>query len=420
MMKLLWNEDVLIRKFPTLNENIETDVLVIGGGICGILCAYRLHKLGKKVIVVEAGRIGKKKTLRTTAVATCLQDVFYKDLEYQKAKLFFEANSFAIREYKSLAEDFNFDLEVVSSHKYSDNIEELELEKKCIFDIGGNVSIIKKDINNKKYNCLMMEEQIQFHPLKLINELSKSLEIYENTKIIKLKNNIAYTNMNMIKAKDIIVTTNYPFMKWQGLFFTKLYQMKSYVIACENNNYYPFNAIGSKLGDLYYRTYKDLLIIGGNDNNLGCEKSGFNSLITSTNDKIIYKWINQDSMSLDKLPYIGKIKKNLYVATGFNMWGMTGSMISSVLISDLIRNNNNSLELLFSPKRHIKMNVRLDFFKHTLKELVKVRKNKCSHLGCGLVWNDESKSYECPCHGSRFDELGGNLEGPALEDSQIK
>lgn len=419
-MKLLWDENNVLRRFPTLTEDKETEVLIIGGGICGILCAYRLYKLGKKVIVIDEGRIGRKKTIRTTAVATCLQDVFYKDLDFEKAKLFFEANSFAIREFMALSDEFEFDLEKVNSYKYSDNLEELELEKKCILDIGGNVDIVKKEFNGKKYNTLVMKDQIHFHPMKLIEGISRTLEIYENTKIFKIKNNIAYSEMFKIKAKDIIVATNYPFMRWKGLFFSKLYQMKSYIIAVQNDKKIPFNAIGSKMGDMYYRTYEDFLVIGGSDEITGSKINGFNKLIESTNERIFYRWINQDSMTLDKLPYIGKISKNLYVATGFNMWGMTGSMISSILISDLIRGNNNSWEKVFNPKRHINFKLRMNFFSHSFKEIIKNRKNKCSHLGCGLVWNEESKSYECPCHGSRYDELGNVIEGPGQEDCKIK
>ena len=129
------------KEFPRLDEDMECDVLVVGGGMCGILCAYYLQQSGKRVILLEADKICSKKTLKTTATITAIEDVMYYDLINQlgveKAKLYLEANLFALNEYRKLSNEFDFDFEECSSYKYStvDN-GEIELEVAAIKELG--------------------------------------------------------------------------------------------------------------------------------------------------------------------------------------------------------------------------------------------------------------------------------------------
>ena len=166
-------------------------------------------------------------------------------------------------------------------------------------------------------------------------------------------------------------------------------------------------------------------------------------------------------MTIDKIPYIGKYSEetpNIYVATGFNKWGMTSSMVSAMIISDMILEKENDFSEIFSPKRfdlslsiknlatdmiettknfiaqkiyipsskieHIK-NGHAGIVEHN-GEKVGVYKNndgkefivttKCPHLGCQLSWNADELSWDCPCHGSRFDYKGKLIDSPATKD----
>ncbi len=421
-MKSIWGNTVALDSYPALDEDISTNVLVIGGGICGILCAYNLVIEGLNVILVEQNKIAKQKTNKTTAVATILQDNLYSEMlnkvGFNKTKLFLDANLKAIQEYKRLSLKYDFDLENCPSYKYtSSEFTKLKDEYEALKKLG-----IKCQV--KKYNdikAIEVNNQVQFNPLKLIKNLSQVLKIYENTKIIKIKNNIAYTLNNKIYAEHIIIATGYPFLKFKGHFFTKLYQKKSYVLATDNKNFDKINGVGINSNEIYFRTYKDFLLIGGNDSITGKNKTGFRPLYKflkeNFNNQLIYnQWINQDCHTLDYFPYVGvinKFNKHIYVSTGFNLWGMTGAMISSFVIKDIILNRKNNLIELLKPNRHLPISNRIKLLKNTFTNFFKIKTPRCSHLGCALNYNESEKCYECSCHGSKFNKNGKIIEGPA-------
>ena len=428
MNKTIWS-DIKISPHPKLEEDISCEVLVIGGGIAGILIAYYLKKSGMDVVLVEMDRIGAKKTVKTTACITALQDVSYYDLIKSKgienAKLYLNSCLDGVEEYKNLAKEFNFDFEQVSSYKYykddNDNLnkEILALDKmKYPYELVDKVNLpIEFD------KAIEFKNQGQMNPMKLIKELAREIKIYEHTKIIKVKEKCAYTENNTINAEHIVVASGFPFLRLKGLYSFKMHQNKSYVISTENTLNFKGNIISSKNSKLYFRDYKGSLIIGGNDIKTGKHNNGFDDLIEFSkkyiNKKIDYKWINQDCISLDDIPYIGRISafsENIFVATGFNLWGMTSSMISALIIRDLICENTNKYEELFNPLRLYKIVPLLGNATTAIINLIKINKKRCNHLGCSLVEMSEDDSYECPCHGSKFHKNGELIDGPAIND----
>ena len=124
-------------------------------------------------------------------------------------------------------------------------------------------------------------------------------------------------------------------------------------------------------------------------------------------------------MSLDALPYIGQYSArtpNLYVATGFNKWGMTTSMVAAGLLTDLILEKENPYEEIFSPSRNIlhpQLGINL---MESAKNLLSLSPKRCPHLGCALKWNHQEHSWDCPCHGSRYTEDGNLVDNPATGD----
>ena len=432
MIKLetLWKKR--LRVFPSLNENMETEVLVVGGGICGLLTAYKLSLTGHQVVVVEADEIGSHRTGKSTAVITALQDVYYSDLVesigYDRTKLFLKANLEAIEEYKKLAEEFVFDFEKVSSYKYSENLEKLQNEFLTLAKLGYHANLV----NHLRYlhqsgNAIVFENQGQMNPIMLIDALASKLTIFEHSKVDQIKNKIAYIGSNQIKADKIVIATGYPFYRWRGGFYMKLTQKKSFVISLKKEVNQPTNAIGGKANDLYFRTYKDSLVVGGNDMPTGRLCDFYEPLEAfkdsyAANTPVEYKWVNQDCVTLDGLPYIGKYRflKDVYVATGFNLWGMTGSMISAMVICDLINEKTNPYVKLFHPYRSMLVVPLVKNIMTALINLVNFKKPRCTHFGCALVWNKEEKCYECPCHGSKYDKDGKPIETPALEHLKKK
>ena len=121
-------------------------------------------------------------------------------------------------------------------------------------------------------------------------------------------------------------------------------------------------------------------------------------------------------MSLDEIPYIGNYSKNtpdLYVATGFNKWGMTSAMVSAMILSDMIPGKKNDYAEVFNPSRSIlKPQLFINGFESAINLLTPTTR-RCPHLGCALKWNKAEHSWDCPCHGSRFSEDGKVLDNPA-------
>lgn len=429
MQKTIW-EDIQLPFFPALKKNIETEVLVIGGGICGVLCAYRLSKAGKKVVLVEKNTLCSQRTKRTTAVITALQDVWYADMLKQigkeKTKLFLEANLEAVEEYKRLSKEFSFDFEEVSSYKYSTTgRERLYREINTLKDLDYTAYFTETtEAPLDIAGAIEFKRQGQMNPLKLIRGLAEKLEIYEHTEIKDIKENTAYTENCMILAEDIVVCTGYPLFKLRGLYFPRLTQNKSYVMAIKASVPVAANGIGEKENEIYFRNYGDYLLIGGNDQKTGKYKNGFFPVIRYIQayypeQDIEYFWVNQDSVSVDGLPYIGRYSKSMkhaYVATGFNLWGMTGSMISSLLLTDLILKRENRYQEVFSPRRSTPFLPLVKNLGTAVKGLVNFRTKRCGHLGCGLYWNEKEEVFECPCHGSKYSKDGEVIFGPAQKD----
>ena len=172
-----------------------------------------------------------------------------------------------------------------------------------------------------------------------------------------------------------------------------------------------------------FRNYGDYLLIGGGKHRTGKQKEQFTQLQQYAkelypNQSIAYNWAAQDCMSLDGIPYIGQYSRStphIFVATGFNKWGMSTSMVSAMIISDLIQGKGSPYEEVFDPKR-VKVNGQL-FLNgwETTMALLALKKKRCSHLGCALTYNKQEHTWDCPCHGSRFSEDGDLIDNPATK-----
>jgi len=161
--------------------------------------------------------------------------------------------------------------------------------------------------------------------------------------------------------------------------------------------------------------------LGGYGHRTGKGECGFNRLRAFVNEKIpdaqekIY-WATQDCKTLDDIPYIGyysRFKNNLLVATGFNKWGMTSSIVAAEMLCDMVLGCENKYCEVFSPSRSIFRKQLLVNSAEAVNGLVGFSKKRCTHLGCKLKWNKAEHSWDCSCHGSRFDNGGNILDGPA-------
>ena len=428
-MKSIW-EDQHMPHFPVLPGDTKTNVLIIGGGMAGLLCAHFLKEAGVRCMVAEAGRIGGGITGNTTAKITAQHGLLYRKLTEQfgakTAGLYLEANENAVASFRTLAQSIDCDWEEQSNFIYSATDQgSLEAEFDALRSLNHPAELVKNlTLPFPTVGAVKFPNQGQLHPLKLMAGLAKELLIYENTPIRELKDHFAVTDHGVIFADSVVVATHFPFLNKHGSYFLKLYQQRSYVLALENAPKLDGMYLDAAENGLSFRHHGDTLLLGGCGHRTGKPGGGWTELEQKAQKlypeaKIIRRWAAQDCMTLDGIPYIGRYSKNtsdLYVATGFNKWGMTGSMVAANILTDLVQQQPNRYAEVFSPSRSIlHKQLGLNLLEST-KNLLTPTVPRCPHLGCALKWNPQEHSWDCPCHGSRFTEDGQLIDNPATGD----
>lgn len=431
-MHSIWSDKVNINSRQPLTHDIRTGVLIIGGGLAGILCAYRLKMLGIPCVIAEATSICSGTTRYTTAKITAQHGLIYhkiaKRYNIDYARLYLEAGLDALTEYEKLCSHINCDFEYRTNYVYSlNNHELLERELKALNTLGFPAAYTKcLPLPFKTAGAVSFRKQAQFNPLMFVSALIPELEIYENTRVLAIDQQGAHTSCGIIKADNYIVATHFPFINKHGFYYMKMYQHRSYVIAYQNVT----NALQTLNDGMYvdeshsgfsFRTYKDMLLIGGGGHKTGKCDGGYSDIRSlasrhypNANER--YRYATQDCMTLDSIPYIGHYSSrtyNMYVATGFNKWGMTSSMTASMILADMIMGIKNKYAGLFSPSRTILHKQLACNITNAALNLLRPSPKRCPHLGCALTWNSLEKTWDCPCHGSRFTRDGEVINNPA-------
>ncbi len=432
-MNSVWVESAERLSFPKLDKNIKTDVLIIGGGMAGILCAYMLKNAGVDCVLVEAKGICDGITKNTTAKITLQHGLLYNKLinrfGKEKALLYYKAQKAACDKYAELCSDIECDFERKDAFVYSlYDKEKIKNEVSALKFLGAEADFCREtSLPFEIAGAVCVKNQGQFHPLKFAYGISKELPIYENTKVLELLPNKVITNNGEIDCKKIIVATHFPLNNKHGGYFLKLYQHRSYVIGLENAQNVDGMYVDESDTGLSFRNYKKLLLLGGGGHRTGKQGGNWRELEQFAEKhypsaKILNKWATQDCMSLDGVPYIGQYSKNtpdMFVATGFNKWGMSSSMVSAIILSDLVQGRKNRFASVFSPSRSIlHPQLAVNAFESAVG-LLTPTVPRCPHLGCALKYNPHEHSWDCPCHGSRFDENGKLLDNPATDDKKI-
>jgi glycine/D-amino acid oxidase-like deaminating enzyme/nitrite reductase/ring-hydroxylating ferredoxin subunit len=307
--------------------------------------------------------------------------------------------------------------------------------------------------------------------------------VFENTRVTHVSERgegcEALTENGRVVADAVIVATNYPFID-RGLFFARVHPKRSYCVAglIPRDRAPDGMFISCDEPTRSVRTIRDgdglLLLLGGNGHSVGrnyeteeqygdlegwlSERFGI--------DHVTHRWSTQDGVTIDLIPYVGtarRTSKRTFVATGFGKWGMTNGTAAALLLADLILGRDNEFAGLYDPHRltprasavtFVKENIdiglhfTLDRLRHPqhrsfdslepgeaavnrvgLQQVAGYRdpsgkmhlvSAQCTHLGCIVTWNEAERSWDCPCHGSRFDPDGRVLHGPATRDLQNK
>ena len=429
-MNSIWSKTANKISFAPLEETKSTDVLIIGGGIAGILCAHKLRRAGVDCILVEADEICGGITQNTGAKITLAHGLLYDKMicrfGEEAAGLYAKAQQKAILEYEHLCQNIDCDFEKKDAYVYSlDNRKKIEKEVDALKSLG-----IKAEVSNggalpfSVAGAVRVTNQAQFHPLKFLYSIARDLPIYEHTKVINLMPHKAVTNHGVITFLKLIVATHFPIDNKHGGYFLKLYQHRSYVLALEGAPLLEGMWVDESDTGLSFRTWGDLLLLGGGGHRTGKDGGCWQELEAFAKKhypraKIVAKWATQDCITLDSIPYIGqyaKQKPDVFVATGFNKWGMTNAMVASDILCDLVQKKKNPYASVFSPSRSI---LRPQLAANALESVVGFMTPstpRCPHLGCALKYNSAEHTWDCPCHGSRFDEEGNLINNPATDD----
>ncbi|MCI8523415.1 MAG: FAD-dependent oxidoreductase [Lachnospiraceae bacterium] len=432
-MDSVWRETAALPHFEKLAGDVKTDVLIIGGGITGILCAHFIKERGMDYLLVEGEEICHGVTGNTTAKITAQHGLIYskmmRHMGLEKTRLYLEANQRAVLKYAELAQHYACDFIEKKSFVYSvDDRKKLEQEADCYRLLGLTDEIVETpELPFATAGAVMMRGQAQFHPLKFLAGVAKDLNICEHTFVTQLMPGKAVTDQGTIAYKQVIFATHYPIDNKHGCYFLKLYQHRSYVLALKQAPQMEGMYVDEDRKGLSFRGYKDFLLVGGSSHRTGKRGGNWQELRQFAGqyypDAVEqYCWAAQDCMPLDEAPYIGSYSPSMpgcYVATGFQKWGITSAMVSAMLLADLVQGIENPYAAVFDPGRSIFKKQLLCNAAESLVNLLTPTTPRCPHLGCALKWNPAEHSWDCPCHGSRFTEEGKLLDNPANGDVKL-
>ncbi len=499
MEKSLWIEDSGDTHYKRLEAGEDTDVCIVGGGIVGAVTAYLLTRAGVKTIILEKDKVCLGVTANSTAKLTSQHGLFYKYLEeeygLEVAKKYLYSNEEGINLAEDIIKGEKIECGFEKKNSYVFATNEIELDKvkqevETLNRIGYEAKYLT-DVNIPIENVLGAVEfknQAQFNARKYCIEVFNRVEkyggrIYENTKVTNIVlENGRYTVRTEVGfdviANKVVIATHYPIKSFPGMYFSKMYQDKSYAIAVdtheEDDKMIDGMFIQSCNPIISFRTTiyngKKLLVVAGSDHKTGrpigkIEDSYLNleNYIKSYYPKaeVKFRWSTEDCISLDKIPYIGKFSNllpNMYVATGFKKWGMSTAHVAGKIIFDAImKNKNDYAEIYRATRLHPMKN--FEEFGNMLKEsidsllinkikpaqdefdnipldgggIVELQGQKvgiykgsngevfavkpyCCHLGCLVSWNNLEKTWDCPCHGSRYDYMGNIITEPTVRN----
>ncbi len=429
-MNSIWTATAKNEGFPELLGDIKTDVVIVGGGLAGILCLKELTDRGVDCVLLEAKSIGSGITKNTTAKITFQHGLIYdkmiKSIGQEKAYHYLSANKKAVEKFREMSRKYPCDFEEKDAYIYScDNIKKIAAEIRAYERLGVDaefVSEIPLPVDCK--GAVKVSGQAQFHPLKFLFSVAKGLKIYENSKVIEFLPGKVRCLKGSVTAEKIIVATHFPIINKHGGYSLKLYQHRSYVLATKNTPDVNGMYLEDREDGLSFRNYKEYLLVGGGDHRTGKKGGAYKALEDFCEEnfpkaQISFRFATQDCMSLDGIPYIGNYAEdaeNLYVATGFNKWGMSSSMVAADILSDMVTGIKNPYEDVFIPHRSVFHWQLLFNIIHSVTGIITPTVPRCPHLGCALKYNKEEHSWDCPCHGSRFTDSGELIDNPATDD----
>jgi len=486
----LWLSAAPSTAYPTLDGDAEFDVAVIGGGIAGITAALACKRDGARVAVLERGVVCGGTTGFTTAKVSALQETKLSDISKLHgeagAAAYASASVAAVARIEELVRDEHIECgwERVTAYTYAaddEQVDAVEQEAAAARAAGLDVhTTTDVPLPFAAPRAVALADQGQLDPVRYVRGLAAAVEgdgsrIFESTAVADVKDGspcrVSTLGGATVTARDVIVATNYPLLD-RGLFFARTEAARSYLVAARVRGATPegmFITAGPPSRSL--RSYHDgqdtWLLVGGEGHLTGSDEAQperYDALERFARERfdvvdVPFRWSTQDGMPTDKLPYVGAYaptSDHLFVAAGFQKWGMTSATFAGAILADRLAGRQNPFADVFDPNR---LTVRsapalakaqLWVARHMVGDRLKAADTtstddvpagearvvrtglgktgvyrdedgvahgvslRCTHLGCLLHFNVAERSWDCPCHGSRFGVDGAVLAGPAV------
>lgn len=474
-------------EFPALKGDCNAGAVIVGGGLCGLLCAYELLcKNVRDIVILEAGRILSGTTAKTTGKITSQHGLMYAELEknlhVRAASQYAGANEAAVSRFAQIVREENIDCDFVPCDSYvyactPEGAQRVKAEAEAAGRLSIDASFTEQceELPFPVSGAVRFSGQARFHPMKFACRLAEILrdrgvKIFEHTAAVALDDNRVLTRAGYVYGKSVLICSHYPFTNLRGLYFARIVQNRSYLAALRGAPRLDGMYLDCEQAGLSFRSARisgeNMLLLGWGAHKTGhetdvphYEKLKQEAKKLYPDSSVTFLWSAQDCETNDGIPLVGRYRQfgdRVYLATGFRKWGMTGSMAAAKLLSDLVVSGKSEGGGVFSPRRqNFGMQAGKLFretadtaanFLHGYMEIPKggVAELKngqggivefegakigacrsedgslhgirpvCTHMRCPLRWNPEEKTWDCPCHGSRFDVNGNVLQNPAF------
>jgi glycine/D-amino acid oxidase-like deaminating enzyme/nitrite reductase/ring-hydroxylating ferredoxin subunit len=477
-----------------LAEDLDTDVVVVGGGMAGLCTAWCLSSAGREVVVLDAGRIGMGVSGHTTAKVSALHDTRYASLATRMgtaaASAYARSQSGAVDAIERICADLAIDCDFVRvpAHAYTRRAKQvsmLQAEADAAAQAGLPASFVTQtSLPFGVAGAVRVEQQAQFDPQRFMSGLvaamlaSGRVRIHERSRVLSLKErgdvSVVTQAGRTVRAAHAVVTTHYPVFD-RGLYFARLPVHRDFALVARASPAVPLDGhFISVDGDQFsVRTAPtdgddQMLVFSGMPFRPGSGgRRELDALVRQVRTRfptvldIPYRWAAQDTSTQDQVPYIGRFlptSKATWVATGFGGWGMSNAMVAAAVLTGHIQRDVPEWAGLYDPWRVPGARGLLSIGKeqvevgayfaagHVRGQLHRGTDGTdlapgqarvvgsgatptamyrddagtlhcvsavCTHLGCVVGFNEAERTWECPCHGSRFAPDGTVVQGPA-------
>ena len=426
----MWRDTAAMPEYGRLEGDVRTDVLVIGGGMAGILCAHFLRQAGVDCVLAEADRLCAGTTGNTTAKITSQHGLVYDGLlrrfGAEKAGMYLHANEAALARYRGMCREIDCGFEEKDAFVYSlDDRGKLEKELAALEKLGFHAGFTDKlPLPFPVAGAVRFERQAQFDPLRFAAAAARGLRAYEHTPVRRLEGTSAVTDRGTIRAEKVIVATHFPFLNRHGSYFSEDVPAPLLCACAGKRGERGRYVCGRGRGGPVLPERAGNAAAGRRQpphGKAGRRMAGAGSLCKAALSPRPHTvplgraGLHDAGRRALYRPVFGPHGKPVW-ATGFNKWGMTSAMAAAMLLTDMVQGKRPDDAPVFSPSRSM---LRPQLALNALEAAASLCFTPTAPAlprqmhGCALKWNAQEHSWDCVtfCHGSRFTREGGQNIG---------